>query len=255
MIDYGQRREVALVTGGSKGIGREVAGRLAAAGMIVYLGACDSEQGRAAAAALEGDVRAVALDVTDDDDVAAAVRRIDEESGRLDILVNNAGAATERGVPTDEISAALLRASYEVNVVGVVGVTSACVPLLRRSNAGRVVNMSSPLGSLTFVGDPGHPTATRGLLAYNSARAALDAVTLSYANALRADGIRVDAVSAEGAGTDLYPGSPLAGNGGARVPGQRTEGPVGLALLAGAGVPGVFRGGDDGQAAAAPLPR
>src|SRR5690625_97146 len=195
MTDGSGAGEVALVTGGDKGLGREIVRSLAAAGLTVYLGAHNPHSGGAAAAALRGDVRALRLDVTDDEEIAAAARHIDAESGRLDVLVNTAGAVAEWGVPTDEISAALLRASYEVNVVGVVGVTAACIPLLRRSQAGRVVNLSSALWSMTFLTSPDHPVARGGLHAYSSSKAALNVVTAVYAHALREDGIRVNAVN------------------------------------------------------------
>ncbi|QBI56643.1 SDR family NAD(P)-dependent oxidoreductase [Streptomonospora litoralis] len=232
----GGAAEVALVTDGDTGVGREIVRSLAAAGLTVYLGTDDVERGRAAAAAMRGDVRVVALDVTDDAEVAAAARRIEDESGRLDVLVNNAGVVVEWGVPTDEISAALLLASYEVNVVGVVEVTSACVPLLRRSRAGRVVNLSSLLGSMTFLADADNPIAQRGLQAYTSSKAAVNAITLVYADALRADGILVDAVS---------PGRLATGpTAAAQFTRSRTtlaeaaQGPVERALLADAGVGG-----------------
>src|SRR5882757_4334543 len=145
--------EVALVTGANKGLGREIARQLAASGMTVYLGARDNSRGKAAAAELEGerlDVRFVQLDVTDADSVSAAVQTIEADAGRLDVLVNNAGIAVDWGNDLVDVTADLLRTAYEVNVFGVATVTSACIPLLRKSPNARVVNMSSSLGSLTI---------------------------------------------------------------------------------------------------------
>jgi NAD(P)-dependent dehydrogenase (short-subunit alcohol dehydrogenase family) len=191
--------DVALVTGGNKGIGREIVRQLAGHGLTVYLGARDQERGRSAVEELthntELDIRFVRLDVTDVASVAAATTTIENATGRLDVLVNNAGIMVEWGVRTADITAAHLREVYEVNVFGVVSVTSACLPLLRRSRNPRIVMMSSGLGSLTMLSDPTSPLPVEGFLAYSSSKAALNAMTLIYANALRADGIKVNAVS------------------------------------------------------------
>ncbi len=195
--------DVALVTGGNKGIGREVVRQLAEQGLTVYLGARDPERGQSAVEELTSaaladsggrrnglDIRFARLDVTDVASVKAAVETIETATGRLDVLVNNAGIADEWGIPPADITAAHLREVYEVNVFGVVTVTSACVPLLRRSRNPRIVNMSSGLGSPTLLSDPDSPLPAQGLLAYGSSKAALNALTVIYANALRADGIR-----------------------------------------------------------------
>lgn len=146
--------EVALVTGANKGIGREIARRLAAEGVTVYLGARDEDRGRRAARDLAGDaadVRVLQLDVTEQAQIDAAVKRVDEEFGRLDVLVNNAGIGIEWGDAVEEVTVEQVRRTYEVNVFGVVAMTRACIPLLRRSAAARVVNLSSPLGSLGLI--------------------------------------------------------------------------------------------------------
>jgi NAD(P)-dependent dehydrogenase (short-subunit alcohol dehydrogenase family) len=195
--------EVALVTGANKGIGREIARRLAAEGMTVYLGARDAELGRRTAAELDGDVRFLQLDVTSQEAVDAAVRTVDAEFGRLDVLVNNAGITNEWGTPVEEVSVAQLREVYEVNVFGPVAMTHACIPLLRRSANARVVNLSSPLGSLDLISDQAHPVSGVGMLAYSSSKAALNAITLLYGNALRKDGIRVNAANPGLVATDL----------------------------------------------------
>ncbi|MFL6123660.1 SDR family NAD(P)-dependent oxidoreductase [Actinophytocola sp.] len=186
--------ETALVTGANKGIGREIARRLVAAGMTVYLGARDAVRGREAADAVGA--RFVQLDVTDEEQVASAVAGIES----LDVLVNNAAVAVEWGTPAPEVTAAQMRAAYEVNVFGVVAVTRACVPLLRRSPAGRIVNMASQLGSLSVLGSAGR-VPDRQLLAYSSSKAALNALTLLYARALAP--VRVNSVHPGLIATDL----------------------------------------------------
>jgi NAD(P)-dependent dehydrogenase (short-subunit alcohol dehydrogenase family) len=194
---------VALVTGANKGIGKEVARRLAAEGMTVYLGARDEGRGQAAVQDLSGDVRFVQLDVTDQGQVEAAAKQVNEDFGRLDVLVNNAGIAVEWGVAVDAVAVEQVRRTYEVNVFGVIAVTRAFLPLLRRASSARIINLSSPMGSLSLLSDPSHPIAAIGMLAYSSSKAALNAVTLLYANALRDADIVVNAVSPGYVATDL----------------------------------------------------
>jgi len=194
------------VTGANKGIGKEVVRRLAAEGMIVYLGGRDEARGTAAAGELGAsgaDVRFILLDVTDQAQVDAAAQRVADEHGRLDVLVNNAGVAVERGMALPEVTVEQVRRTYEVNVFGVVAVTRAVLPLLRRSAGARVVNLSSPLGSLELLSDPDGMIAQHALLAYSSSKSAVNALTLLYANALRPDGILVNAVNPGFVATDL----------------------------------------------------
>lgn len=242
----GQHRgEVALVTGANKGIGRQVVRRLAVEGMTVYLGARDEQRGRQAERELadEGiDVRFLQLDVTVQAQIDAAAKRIDAESGRLDLLVNNAGVVVEWGIPVAGITVEHMRAAYEVNVFGAVAVTNACIPLLRRSSAARVVNISSPLGSLNLLSDQDNPISLRGLLPYSSSKAALNAITILYANALREAGIRVNAANPGLVATDLNARSPFSR--GVLTPEQGAEVPVQLALMGADGPTGAFRGSD-----------
>ncbi|WP_112240334.1 SDR family oxidoreductase [Kribbella monticola] len=234
--------EVALVTGANKGIGREIARQLATLGLTVYLGARDNERGRTAAAELagDGDVRFVQLDVTDPDSVAAAVKAIEADAGRLDVLVNNAGIAVEWDTALVDLTAEHLRTTYEVNVFGVVTVTSACIPLLRQSPNARIVNISSSLGSLAKLSDFESPQSKHQLLAYSSSKAALNALTLSYAAALRADGIKVNAATPGLVPTDINAGAPIPrGN---RTVADGAAAPVYLATLPADGPTGVSRG-------------
>jgi NAD(P)-dependent dehydrogenase (short-subunit alcohol dehydrogenase family) len=233
--------EIALVTGGNKGLGREIVRQLAGRGMRVYLGARDETRGREAADELAagGDVRYVRLDVTDPATVDAAVRTIDAESGRLDVLVNNAGIAGEIGTDVLDIAAEQLRTTYEVNVLGVVTVTSACIPLLRRSANGRIVNMSSRLGSLTALSAPDSRQRKRGALAYSSSKAALNVLTLLYAEALRDDGIQVNAATPGRVPTDINAATPWRGD---RTVADGAVAPVHLATLPPGSMTGMFRG-------------
>ena len=147
---------VALVTGANKGIGYEIVRQLAARGASVWLAARDETRGRAAAEALAqagGAVRFVALDVTDSDSVARASAEVAAHAGRLDVLVNNAGVQNDRS-PPETADVDKIAATYETNVFGVIRVTQAFLPLLKTSPAGRIVMMSSELGSLTAQSDP-----------------------------------------------------------------------------------------------------
>jgi len=204
-----ESQQIALVTGANKGIGRETARRLAAAGMTVLIAARDAERGAAAAAELAADgadVRFVRLDVTDAESVKAAAGWIEETFGRLDVLVNNAAISIENRQPVTEISADQMRVTYETNVFGVVTVTNTMLPLLRRSGSARIVNVSSMLGSLAIAADPEGPLAgwpAASLLAYNSSKTALNALTVMWANALRADGIKVNSADPGYIATDL----------------------------------------------------
>ena len=244
MNQAGHAGEVAVVTGANKGLGREIARRLAAEGMVVYLGARDENRGRAAAEDLGaegGDVRFLQLDVTDQAQVDAAAARVEAESGRLDVLVNNAGILLELETPVTEAGGEQLRETYAVNLIGAVAVTRASIPLLRRSAPARVVNMSTPLGSLSLIADPGTHFAKMGLLAYSSSKSALNCATVLYANTLRDDGVLVNAAWPGYVATDLNQ------NRGALTVEQGAELPVELALLGADGpTGGFFTRGDDG---------
>jgi NAD(P)-dependent dehydrogenase (short-subunit alcohol dehydrogenase family) len=235
--------DIALVTGSNKGIGKEIVRQLAERGLTVYLAARNAALGTAAATELAADgldVRFVPLDVTDADSVAAAAKQVEAESGRLDVLVNNAGIVAEWGTAVADITAEQVRTAYDVNVFGVVSAINAFVPLLRKSSNARIVNMSSGLGSVNLLSELDGHLATQGLLAYSSSKAALNALTLIYASALRADGIKVNAATPGLVPTDL--------NTQASVPrGTRTVAdgaavPVALATLPADGPTGVFRG-------------
>jgi NAD(P)-dependent dehydrogenase (short-subunit alcohol dehydrogenase family) len=186
--------EVALVTGANKGIGHEIARRLGGLGMTVFLGARDERCAAEAAGRLGAAARPVMIDVTRPETAYAAAETIDRESGRLDVLVNNAGILLDTQ-PDGRSELDLLRATYETNVFGTVTVTRAMLPLLRRSQAGRIVNVSSHLGSLAKGSDPTFKGYTVRHLAYNSSKTALNAVTVHFAYELRGTAIKVNAAA------------------------------------------------------------
>ncbi|MFI9842033.1 SDR family NAD(P)-dependent oxidoreductase [Nonomuraea sp. NPDC051941] len=205
MSEHATHRKIALITGANKGIGRAAAGQLAALGMTVLIGARDPRRGEEAAAALRaagGDAHAVTLDVTDPATARAAAEQVEERFGHLDVLVNNAGITGSGQVtPVDahdqvpsSVDLDMVRAVFETNVLGVIAVTNAMLPLLRRSPAPRIVNVSSAAGSLTLNSNLDGPfTALPASAAYSPSKTALNALTVQYANELRKDGILVNA--------------------------------------------------------------
>ena len=207
--------EIALVTGANKGIGRAAAERLAARDMTVLIGARDQRRGEEAAGALRaagGNAHAVVLDVTDQDTIRAAARQIEADFGHLDVLINNAGITGSGQVSpadaTDQtpsvVELDMIRAVFETNVFGVIAVTNAMLPLLRRSRAPRVVNVSSHSASLTLTSDPDGPfAALPPSAAYNPSKSALNALTVQYANELRKDSVLVNVVAPGYVDTDI----------------------------------------------------
>jgi NAD(P)-dependent dehydrogenase (short-subunit alcohol dehydrogenase family) len=203
------RPRIALVTGANKGLGAETARRLGKLGLTVIIGSREPGRGQAVAEELRADgteARVVPLDVTDQRTLDDAAGVVDAGFGRLDVLVNNAGVSLEQHRPApSEVDVDLLRRIYDVNVFGVVAVTNTFLPLLRRSDAGRIVNVSSGLGSLTAWADPASGLRRYAplLLGYNTSKAALNAVTLHYAAELAQTPIKVNAASPGYVATDL----------------------------------------------------
>ncbi|MGX5187764.1 SDR family NAD(P)-dependent oxidoreductase [Streptomyces avermitilis] len=205
MIEHATHQKIALITGANKGIGRAAAEQLAALGMTVLIGARDPRRGEEAAAALRaagGNAHPVTLDVTDQATARAAAQRIEERFGRLDVLINNAGITGSGQVSPEDahdqvpssVDLDMVRAVFETNVFGVIAVTNAMLPLLRRSPAPRIVNVSSAAGSLTIASDPDGPlTGLPTSAAYTPSKTALNALTVQYANELRKNGFLVNA--------------------------------------------------------------
>jgi NAD(P)-dependent dehydrogenase (short-subunit alcohol dehydrogenase family) len=191
-----------LITGANKGLGFETARRLITAGHTVYVGSRDAERGRRAAEQLGA--RMILLDVTDDESVAAAAKTI-EANGGLDVLVNNAGiegyAPDGRVIGAAEVTADSMRTVFETNVFGVVRVTHAFLPLLQRSAAPVVVNVSSGLASMSRVSDPGGPGYAYPGVAYPASKAAVNMITVQCAKAFPS--IRINAVEPGYTATDL----------------------------------------------------
>ena len=236
--------KVALITGANKGIGFETARQLGALGITVLVGARDLKRGEAAAAELKResiDARALKLDVVDDGDRKAAAEAIGRDFGRLDILVNNAGIATEdmSSNSTLTTSEETLRKIFETNFFAVVALTSALLPLLRKSAAGRIVNLSSILGSLTLHATPGSPIYSAKMFAYDASKTALNAYTIHLAHALKETKIKVNSAHPGWVKTEL---------GGAGAPMEIVDGAkpsVRLATLADDGpTGGYFHMGD-----------
>jgi NAD(P)-dependent dehydrogenase (short-subunit alcohol dehydrogenase family) len=193
-----------LITGANKGLGFETARRLVAAGHTVYLGSRDADRGRRAAERLGA--RAVRLDVTDDASVRAAAETI-EAGGGLDVLVNNAGIQDEMSddgkvvVGAADLTADVMRRTFETNVFGMVRVLHAFLPLLGRSAAPVVVNVSSGLASLTRMATPGTPAYAYPGVAYSASKTAVNMITVQYAKAF--PNMRINAVEPGFTKTDL----------------------------------------------------
>ncbi|WP_327667702.1 SDR family oxidoreductase [Streptomyces sp. NBC_00485] len=222
-----------LITGANKGIGHETARRLVAAGHTVYVGARDAERGRRAAERLGA--RFVLLGVTDDATVEAAAKTVEADGG-LDVLINNAGIETRgegNSVPTAEtVTADQMRNTFETNVFGVIRVTHAFLPLLRRSAAPVVVNVSSGLASLTHLSDPEHPAHFYPGIAYPTSKTAVNMITVQFAKAF--PDMRINAVEPGFTKTDLN------GNTGTQTVEQAAEIIVRMAQVAPDGPTGGF---------------
>ena len=173
-----------LITGANKGLGFETARRLLAAGHTVYAGCRDAERGRLAAEQLGA--RMVLIDVTEDESVAAAARAIDADGG-LDVLVNNAGiearAEGNSVIGAADLTADMMRFVFDTNVFGLVRVTHAFLPLLQRSEAPVIVNVSSGLASTTRMSTPGTPAYAYPGVAYPASKTAVNMITVQYAKA------------------------------------------------------------------------
>ncbi|HUQ61575.1 SDR family oxidoreductase [Lentzea sp.] len=218
----------ALVTGANKGIGHHIARLLVAEGFTVHVGSRDPQLGKKAAEEIGGHL--LVLDVTDPDGIARAAAQVD----RLDVLVNNAGIAPSLATPADT-DLDEMRRTFETNVFGVVAVTNAFLPALRRSPHPRIVNVSSGTASLTWSTNPNPQFApgNGGAAAYRSSKAALNALTVLYAQTL--DGFKVNALAPGLRATDLTARAAAGGD-----PAEAAAGAVHLALLPDDGPTGGF---------------
>ena len=234
------KSKIALITGAYKGIGFETARQLGQHGVVVVVTARDRAKADGAAQKLKAegiDAHGLPLDVTDASHYPDVAQFLEKEFGRLDILVNNAGVMLggEFGVnDTLETSDDALRNTFETNFFGVVGITNALIPLIRKSPAGRIVNVSSILGSLTLHSDPNSPIYTSKSFAYDASKSALNAYTVHLAHALKDTPIKVNSAHPGWVKTDMgTSAAPM------EIPeGAKTE--VDLALLGDSGPTGGY---------------
>ncbi|WP_030775484.1 SDR family oxidoreductase [Streptomyces sp. NRRL S-920] len=223
---------IALVTGANRGMGFEIARQLAEKGVHVLLSGRDTEAVAKAVEELRGshlDVEALTLDLTSSDSISAAAAEVERAYGRLDILVNNAGIRIEEyGKQPSEQPLRQWRETFDTNVFGVVEVTTAFLPLIRRSQAGRIVNVSSLLGSLGTHSDPNsyaYSPMFKSLPAYSASKSAINSWTVHLAYELRDTPVKVNAVHPGYTKTDMNEGA-----GDLEIPdGARTS--VDMALL------------------------
>jgi NAD(P)-dependent dehydrogenase (short-subunit alcohol dehydrogenase family) len=196
---------IALVTGANKGIGKEVARQLGKLGMKVFVGSRDAKRGETTVAELQKaniDAELVQLDVTDENSIQQALAAIEKKAGRLDVLVNNAGIAEMSQTGLSE-SMDSIRKVFETNFFGPVRVLQLALPLLRKSTAPRVVNVSSTLGSLTKNSDPSWDFASVKFIGYNSSKAALNMLTVIGATELKEANGKVNSICPGYVATDI----------------------------------------------------
>lgn len=231
-------QRIALVTGANKGIGFEVARELGRQGVMVYVGARDLTRGENAAASLRAEgiaAQTLRVDLNDHDSIRAAGAQIEANHGHLDILVNNAGIIDPAdGVPTTT-DVNTVRRTFETNFFGALVVSQTMLPLLKKSDAARIVNVSSGLGSLALNQDPEWPFASVKLIGYNASKAALNMLTVQLAWELRDTPAKVNSANPGYTDTDLVPGVV-----GAQPVSEGAKTPVRLALLPADGPTGGF---------------
>jgi len=230
-------KRVALVTGGNRGIGYAIGRSLAQRGIAVILGVRDPGRGAIACSRLQGenlDVNFELLDVTDEDSLQTAVKHIQAQFDRLDILVNNAGILIDSAEDTLNVSRSTIERTLQTNVVGPLMLCQNCIALMRAGGYGRIVNMSSTLGSLSEIVDPDSAFAGVGTPAYRLSKAALNAITTLIAKAVRDDNILVNSACPGWVRTDM------GGDQAPLTPEQGADTPVWLATLPDGGPTGGF---------------
>ena len=201
-------KKVALITGGNKGIGLETARQLGKLGITVLIGVRDVAKGDAAVAELKKDgveVRAVKLDMENSADYAAVAKLIEKDYGHLDILVNNAGIFLDgrKGNATSTTSKDILQKTFNTNFFAVVGLTQTLLPLLKKSLGGRIVNLSSILGSNTLHATPGSFIYDAKTFAYDASKAALNSFSIHLAHELKDTKIKVNSAHPGWVKTDM----------------------------------------------------
>ena len=202
------KKKIALITGANKGIGLETARQLGKQDITVLLGARDLKKGKAAVEGLRKDgidAHPIVIDVSDPENIRKAAIQVERDFGHLDILVNNAGVMTdERTKKVSEQSLETWRETFATNLFGLIATTNAFLPLLRKSEAGRIVNLSSILGSIEFHAKPGSPIyESKDTPAYNVSKAAVNAYTVQFAHELKDTKIKVNAAHPGWVKTDM----------------------------------------------------
>ena len=200
------KEKTVLITGANKGIGYETARQLGAMGFTILLGVRNEEKGRKATEALakEGiNTHFVLLDVTQQHTIEAAAKYIEQEFDLLDILINNVGVSLDRGASPSQLELSDLKETFETNFFGMFAVTKAMLPLLKKSLSGRIVNLSSGLGSLTQNSHLDSEFAKINLLAYNSSKTAVNALTVMFAKELKNSSIKINSADPGYTATDL----------------------------------------------------
>lgn len=195
--------KIALVTGANKGIGYETARQLLALGYTVLVGARDPEKGRAACDSLGEGTHFIQIDMSANNSYAVVAEQIEKQFGVLDVLVNNAGIGVDWGVPPSQVTIDQLRETYETNVFGAIALTHTILPLLKKSEAGRIVNLTSNIGSLTNQSSSGELKDYVGALAYCSSKAALNMFTVLLAKELRNTNMKVNSAHPGWVQTDM----------------------------------------------------
>lgn len=204
-------QKIALVTGANRGIGFETVRQLAGQGIKVLLGARDEKKGAEAAAILKAeglDVEAIILDVDDVASHETAAKQIEETYGRLDILVNNAGIFLNEfdngtPIPASRTSAETFRKTFDTNFFNTVSLTQTLLPLVKKSDAGRIVFLSSGLGSLGMHSDPNSEIYDYKVPAYNISKTALNGYAVHLAHELKDTPIKVNAAHPGSVVTDM----------------------------------------------------
>ncbi len=216
-------QKTALITGANRGIGFETARQLSAQGIKVLVGARSEESGKEAEAKLkdEGfDAEFILLDVDDAKTHESAVKSIESKFGKLDILINNAGINLEIGekaVQASETSQEVFRETFDTNFFNTIAVTQAFLPLIKKSDAGRIVFVSSGLGSLTLHSDPNSPIYNYKLPAYDISKTALNGYAVHLAHELKDTPIKVNTLHPGSVVTDMNPHGDLSVEEGAKT--------------------------------------
>ncbi|MCA1337185.1 SDR family oxidoreductase [Pseudooceanicola marinus] len=217
------QQRIALITGGNKGIGFQIARQLAEAGLHVVIGSRDATRGAEAVATLAQDgltATTVALDLDAPETRDTAAAKLQADHGRLDVLVNNAGIFDFGDAVPSQASVEAVRRVMEVNFIGTLAVTQAMLPLLKAAPEGRIVNVSTSLASLTLNGDPSSTYYSQQFIGYNASKAALNMLTVQLHEELKDLGIKVNSVSPGFVKTDLTGFGEMTPEEGARLPMQ-----------------------------------